>query len=188
MYTFHDVMVVTNRKLCKQELTKQVAKLTKLNPQGIILREKDLSEDQYEKLSIEILEICRQGNVTCILHYYPEVAKRLHCKNIHLPLHKLREIKCDSSDFTIIGASVHSREEAREAEQLGATYLMAGHVFETDCKKGVTPRGLEFLREICQNVTIPVYAIGGIKESNAEQVMACGAKGICMMSTVMELT
>ena len=66
--------------------------------------------------------------------------------------------------FSVRGVSVHSVEDARLAEQCGATYLTAGHVFVTDCKKGLAPRGLDFLHEVCSSVKIPVYAIGGIHE------------------------
>ena len=67
--------------------------------------------------------------------------------------------------MNIIGTSVHSVEEAIEAQNLGATYISAGHIFATDCKKGVPPRGLDFLKKVCQTATIPVYSIVGIKLS-----------------------
>lgn len=51
----------------------------------------------------------------------------------------------------------------KEAEQLGASYLTAGHIYATDCKRGLPPRGLGFLKEVCREVSIPVYGIGGIK-------------------------
>ena len=72
-----------------------------------------------------------------------------------------------------------------EAEKLGCTYITAGHVFATDCKKGLPPRGLSFLKEVCYSVTIPVYAIGGIDENNMEAVRQAGAAGGCMMSGFM---
>ena len=50
-----------------------------------------------------------------------------------------------------------------EAERLGAAYVTAGHIFTTDCKKGLPPRGLDFLKNVCDAVTIPVYGIVGIK-------------------------
>ena len=62
-----------------------------------------------------------------------------------------------------LGISIHSVEEAKEAEQLGASYLTAGHIYATDCKRGLPPRGLGFLKEVCREVSIPVYGIGGIK-------------------------
>jgi thiamine-phosphate pyrophosphorylase len=87
--------------------------------------------------------------------------------------------------FRVIGASCHSVEEALEAQQLGCTYITAGHVFATDCKKGLPPRGLDFLRAVCAAVDIPVYAIGGINSENLQDVMKCGAAGGCIMSGLM---
>ena len=77
---------------------------------------------------------------------------------------------------------------ALKAEKLGATYLTAGHIYATDCKKGVPPRGLDFLRNVCEKVNIPVYAIGGIHVGTGqmEEVMKCGAKGGCIMSEMMK--
>lgn len=82
--------------------------------------------------------------------------------------------------------SVHSQDEAIEAERLGADALIAGHIFVTDCKKGLEPRGLDFLRKICENVSIPVFAIGGIDDNNTELVKQAGAQGECRMSWYMK--
>jgi thiamine-phosphate pyrophosphorylase len=78
-------------------------------------------------------------------------------------------------------------EEAKTVQSLGATRLVTGHIFPTDCKKGVPPRGLEYLKTICQSVDIPVYAIGGITPENAHLTIGCGAKGVCMMSYLMKI-
>ena len=84
-----------------------------------------------------------------------------------------------------IGVSIHSLEEAKEVETLGATYVVAGHIFETDCKKGLEPRGLNFIKELSSILTIPVFAIGGIDEKNSLSVIDNGAFGVCMMSSLM---
>ena len=68
---------------------------------------------------------------------------------------------------------------------LGADYLTAGHIFPTDCKKGLAPRGIDFLQNICQTVQVPVFGIGGIHPGNIEQVLDAGASGVCMMSEMM---
>ena len=60
-------------------------------------------------------------------------------------------------DFNLIGVSVHSVEEAIFAEKMGAGYVTAGHIFLTDCKKGLAARGLPFLKNVCESVGIPVY-------------------------------
>jgi thiazole tautomerase (transcriptional regulator TenI) len=83
-----------------------------------------------------------------------------------------------------VGCSVHSLEEAREAERDGADYCIYGHIFSTNCKPGLTPRGISELKKIVKQTIIPVIAIGGIKPENAETVMQAGAKGIAVMSGV----
>ena len=90
----------------------------------------------------------------------------------------------NSEEFT--GLTV---EEAKEAEQLGASYLTAGHIYATDCKRGLPPRGLGFLKEVCREVSIPVYGIGGIKfdEEQWNDMKKCGAVGGCVMSGMMEI-
>ena len=88
-----------------------------------------------------------------------------------------------------IGCSIHSVEEGVEAQKLGASYITAGHIYATDCKKGLAPRGLEFLKKVCESVTIPVYAIGGIDVDGTrrDEVKMCGAAGSCIMSGMMRL-
>ena len=104
----------------------------------------------------------------------------------HRVLPVLRELSyADKKHFERIGTSCHSVEDALEAQRLGADYITAGHVFVTDCKKGLAPRGLDFLRNVCYSVDIPVYAIGGISPDNIASVRKCGAAGACVMSGFM---
>ena len=93
------------------------------------------------------------------------------------------------SDFHTVGTSIHSVSEAIEAEKLGTSYLTAGHIYVTDCKKGLAPRGLGFLKDVCSTVNVPVYAIGGIKfdKKQWEELKQKGASGGCIMSGMMEL-
>ena len=65
-------------------------------------------------------------------------------------------------------------------------FLIAGHIFETDCKKGLEPRGIEFLKEICANVEIPVFAIGGINQTTIKQLKGINIEGVCLMSALMK--
>lgn len=182
------VICVTNRHLCKTTLVKQMEKVCRFHPKAVILREKDLTEEEYMILANKIYKICNKNKVKLIIHFYPNVAEKLECDSIHLPLFKLRENQEILHKFKRIGTSVHSIDEAIEAEKLGATYLSAGHIFATDCKKGVPPRGLKFLQEVCKAVTIPVYAIGGIKLSSEQMkdIIRCGAQGGCIMSEMMK--
>lgn len=160
-----ELICVTNRNLCNRDFLKRIEELAQNGIDAVILREKDLTETEYEKLAGQVMEICRHHHVRCILHNFPNVALRLGAKAIHLPLPVLRTLSADvKAHFDCIGASCHSPEDAGEAQNLGCTYITAGHVFVTDCKKGVPPRGIPFLKEVCEQVSIPVYAIGGINK------------------------
>lgn len=179
-------MCVTNRQLCSIDFLTRVAEIAAAKPAGIILREKDLPEREYKTLAEKVLHICREHQVPCMLHTFVRAAMELGAPAIHLPLPILRTLSAEEkAHFSVLGASCHSVEEAMEAERLGCTYLTAGHIFATDCKKGLPPRGLDFLEKVCKNVSIPVYAIGGIDSHNIRQVHKCGAAGACVMSGLM---
>ena len=159
---YKNIIAVTNRKLCERPFPEQVERICQMHPKALILREKDLSESAYEAMAGQVLEICGRYDTPCMLHSFVEVARRLHHPYIHLPLFLLEEYCGKLNDFRMVGSSIHSPEEAIRAQKAGAAYVTAGHVYVTDCKKGLPPRGLEFLKEVCTKVTIPVYAIGGI--------------------------
>ena len=82
---------------------------------------------------------------------------------------------------------VISIEDAKEAERLGADYVFAGNIFETDCKKGLQGKGVEFVRQLCARCPVPVYAIGGMNLERISLVRQAGAAGGCMMSGFMKL-
>ena len=113
----------------------------------------------------------------------PSAAERLGC-NLQLSYQSFLDQKWKSGQITWV--SVHTVEEAINAERLGADGLIAGHIFVTDCKKGLAPRGLDFLKEVCDAVSIPVFAIGGIDEKNSQSVIDSGAFSVCMMSNLMK--
>jgi thiazole tautomerase (transcriptional regulator TenI) len=85
-----------------------------------------------------------------------------------------------------IGCSVHSLEEAKRAEVQGADFLIYGHIFSTESKPGIEPRGITALERLAGGVAIPVIAIGGIKPNQATQVLDAGAAGVAVMSGVVE--
>lgn len=174
-------IAITNRKLCP-DILKQIKKLDTFDYDYIILREKDLYLEEYISLAQKAVNISSK----IILHNYVTACENLKYNKIHLPYDIFkREIK-RINKFEIVGVSIHSLDEAVEAEKLGTTYITASHIFETQCKEGLAPRGLGWLREICANVNIPVYALGGINKENAQSCIDAGASGICMMSAAMK--
>lgn len=179
------LVCVTARKLCGDDFIKRLEKISK-NCDLIILREKDLTEEEYFSLGEKFLNVCSNGRAVPVLHCFWKKALELHHDKIHLSLKDFRENPQIREKFSLVGVSIHSPEEAKEAEALGADYVTAGHIFETDCKKGLKGRGLEFLRQVSQGVSIPVYAIGGISAENMEPVREAGANGVCIMSGFMK--
>ena len=181
-----DLICITNRKLCSNNFLDQIEMIASAHPKAIVLREKDISEKEYEQLARQVMQICQKHGTQCILHSFSNVATTLGATAVHMPLPLLQKMTPqEKSHFQIIGASCHSLEEAKEAQNLGCTYITAGHIFLTDCKKGLPGRGLPFLEEICKTVRIPVYAIGGIASQNMESVRKTGAAGACIMSGFM---
>lgn len=181
-----NIIAVTNRKLCHIDILEQIEALAKSEVDSIILREKDLSEEEYYVLAKSVLRICEKYNKECVIHNFVGVAKKLNHNKIHLSLPMLEKYHNEVKNFEKVGVSIHSLEEAERAVTLGVTYLTAGHIFKTDCKKHLEPRGLAFLENICRGVGVPVYAIGGISKDNINLVKETGAKGACLMSSLMK--
>lgn len=179
---------VTNRTLCRDDFLTRIDHIAKKGvADAILLREKDLTEREYLELAEKVLSICKSHNRRCILHTYYKAAKELGCKEIHLPLPLLQKMWEEGAKqwFTTVGTSVHSLKQANLAMHLQADYMTAGHIFETDCKKGLPGRGLSFLSKVVCKSEVPVYGIGGISADNAGQIMETGAAGVCIMSGFM---
>lgn len=187
------LIAVTDSATCPRPLAEQIKRLTKLTelrPQAVILRAKALDKTAYRKLALQAQQSCETAGIPLILHSDCQMARELGVKNLHLPLALLRQLPaCARTHFTWLSTSVHSVEEAIEAQALGATMLIAGHIYTTQCKAGLAPRGLGFLQAVCSAVSLPIYAIGGIgfdAEQHAE-LQANGARGACVMSAYMRL-
>lgn len=236
------LICVTNRKLCKgyekygfdafyDRISEIVNMKQDIRPASIILREKDLSEEEYREVAKRLKTICDRAGVVFCAHNYALVAEELGTP-AHFPLHVLEKLVRDkkisktnprnsgmlneisngmpdgrsngmpdgisnnildrrSEIYNLMryGASCHSVEDALCAYKLGCDYVTAGHVYITDCKKGLAPRGIDFLKKMCDSVPIPVYGIGGIdlESDKIDEVKQAGAKGACIMSGYMKV-
>lgn len=191
--SYEHTIVITNRHLVQGDFLKQLEKVTKLHPHALILREKDLTDDAYESLAKKVFDLCKREDITFFLHTKIEIARKIGCQNIHLSIPVLKglsetEKKALTEDFCEISISCHSMEDVEIAMVGGATQIILGTIFETECKKGVLGKGVEFVREICQKCPLPVYAIGGMNMQRLPLVIDAGAAGCCMMSGFMQTT
>ena len=196
--------IISNRKLCENEnLEKQIEKIFSAYQRKIILenfeivaltlREKDLYKNEYLKLVEKIYPICQKYRIDLILHqnYDLVLEDKYNIEGIHLSYNTFKSLNKNIRKELIkkykkIGVSIHSIDEAKEVENLGANYVVAGHIFKTDCKKGLEPRGLKFVENLSSILTIPIFAIGGINQENSHLVINNGAFGACMMSSLMK--
>lgn len=151
----------------------------------IVLREKGMPDDIYAETAEEFVRICRERCVIPVINHRPDVAMALGVDDIQMSIDEIRDDPSLVERFRRVGVSVHSVDEAVEAESLGAESVTAGHIFPTVCKKGVPQRGTRFLMDAVASVDIPVYAIGGIDADVIEKVRNCGASGVCLMSVMM---
>lgn len=177
---------VTNRHLSERPIDKQLERVFEASkPDIVILREKDLSEDEYRELAYKIKVLCDLRCVRLIVNKYYEVAYELGTPvQLSVPDY---ESNVEVLNELSVWVSVHSLREAIRMSVSGASAIIAGHIYETDCKRELPGRGIDFLTSIIDQVDIPVYAIGGINEFNIEEVGLTGANGACQMSFYMKL-
>lgn len=162
----------------------RIDEISKYNLDYLILREKDLNDEELENMANRIKSIFEESQIKLIINGNINVAIKTNAYGVQLSFKDF----CGGigNGFSgIKGVSVHSLKESLISEKKGADYLLYGHIFETDCKKELAPRGVEKLKEICESVKIPVYAIGGINEKNFHQILEVGASGIALMSSLM---
>ncbi len=179
------LICVTHRKLCREPFLTRLERIASQHPYCIVLREKDLSETEYEALARDCLAICKRYDVPLHVNTHIHIARRIGCGGIHLPFQLLMQHKEELADFPRIGVSLHAPEEAAQLAGTPATYVQAGHIFPTDCKAGVPPRGVSFLRQVCQATSLPVFGSGGITAERYPSVLQAGAAGACIMSGLM---
>lgn len=183
-----DVVCVTSRKHSK-DFFKSIEEIAKSDVSSIILREKDLTEAEYLTLAENVKKICDKYGKSLVVNNFTTVAERLGIKSVHLPFSLFKSQNNLHSRFAKVGTSVHSVEDAVFAENAGADYIIAGHIFATDCKKGLEPRGVEYLNSVCSAVSIPVYAIGGIDDISIKELSTVNSNnfaGVCVMSALMK--
>ena len=188
---YEHTIVISNRALVQGDFFEQMQKVICLHPHAVILREKDLPDEEYKMLAEKVLDMCREEDVNGFLHSRISIAKSLDCGRIHLSIPVLESMKEEERRnlrrSLEVSVSCHSMEDMKTAVKNGATQIILGTIFETECKKGLRGKGLEFVREICKACPVPVYAIGGINMERLPQVMDAGAAGGCMMSGFMKI-
>ena len=132
------------------------------------LREKELSEADFEQEAKELLELCHKYNVNLIINDNVALAAKVGADGVHIGQSDMGVEKARAilGKEKTIGVTAKTVEQAKAAEAAGADYLGSGAVFGTSTKKDAKPMDHALLQEICESVKIPVVAIGGIDGGN----------------------
>lgn len=153
-------------------------------PDGLIIREKYLTNDELLAFAESLVPIAERFHVPLILRGTPEIAKKLGIRQLQLSFPEAMRAPLPSG-FDEIGVSVHHIDEAIAAEAHGASRITYGHIFTSPCKPGLPPRGVAALDEIAQACRIPVFAIGGITLETLPFLLPTKIAGACLMSASM---
>ena len=170
----------------KQSLAEQVAAALQGGVTCVQLREKALDEERFLREAEEIFSLCKQYRVPFFINDNVELALRCHADGVHVGQDDMdvAAVRRLVGQEMMIGVSVHTVEEARTAAEGGADYLGVGAMFATSTKTDASLVTKETLRAICEAVSIPVVAIGGINKTNLLELAGTGVDGVALVSAM----
>ena len=184
-----DLYLVTDRNQARErDLLWVLEQALDGGVRAVQLREKDLEGKELFNLAEKVRDLCARYHAALFINDRIDVACAIDADGVQLgktslPIETARELL---GPIRTIGASTHSLEETRDAERQGADFILFGPVYFTASKAAYgAPQGLAALKKIVENITLPVYAIGGIKPENVDEVMGAGSRGIALISAVM---
>ena len=150
------------------------------------IREKDLDEDTFEMEAAALKKLCAEYHIPFVVNDSVEIALDIDADGVHVGQSDIkgRDIRSLIGNEKILGISAGTVEEAIAAEKSGADYIGVGAVFITSTKKNARNLSIEKLKEICESVSIPVVAIGGIGASNIMELTNSGVDGVAVVSAI----
>ena len=178
---------VTDRSwLGEQTLCEQVEEALKGGATFVQLREKELDEDTFLAEAIEIQELCKRYKVPFVINDNVEISRKINADGVHVGQSDMEagDVRALLGENKILGVSAQTVEQAILAEQRGADYLGVGAVFHTGSKADADDVSYETLKAICEAVSIPVVAIGGIGKHNVLELSGSGICGVAVISAI----
>lgn len=152
----------------------------------IQLREKDLDEEHFLEEAIQLKELCKEYKVPFVINDNVDIALKMDADGVHVGQSDMEagNVRAKLGPDKIIGVSAQTVEQAKLAEERGADYLGVGAVFPTGSKDDADDVSHETLKAICEAVSIPVIAIGGITRDNTKELAGSGICGIAVISAI----
>lgn len=187
LYAFVDTGYLHGRsaELVAQQLCEGGADL-------IQLRAKDSSTEEIQEMAEAILPVTRNAGIGLVINDHPEIAQRVGAEFCHLGQedffesgHRhVSELKSKEGAFRV-GLSTHSPDQAERALAAAADYVAVGPIFATGTKPKAPPVTLDYVRWASANLRLPWFAIGGIHLGKLHEVLAAGARRICVVSAIL---
>lgn len=180
--------LVTDRKwLNGRKLTDDLKKAILGGVTTIQLREKNLSNEEFISIAKEVKKVCQNYHIPFIINDNLEVALAINSDGIHIGQNDIPAsiVRKQIGPNKILGVSVHNLKEAFQAKIDGADYAGVGAIFSTETKNDATNVTLDSLKKICDNIDLPVVAIGGINLDNISKLKNINIAGIAVVSAIM---
>jgi thiamine-phosphate pyrophosphorylase len=159
----------------------------------IQLRAKEASKAEVTAMAREILPVTRAAGVPLVVNDHLDVALAVGAEVCHLGQEDFFEAGYthvsqlpEAAGRIQIGLSSHAPEQAGRAVRAGADYVAIGPVYATPTKPGRPPVTLDYVRWAAQNLPVPWFAIGGITLENLDDVLAAGARRVCVVSAILK--
>ena len=178
---------VTDRHwLGDETLYDQVKKALDGGATFVQLREKNLDRADFLAEALEIQKLCREYGVPFVINDEVSIAKDIDADGVHVGQSDMEamDVRKIFGPDKILGVSAQTVEQAMIAEKHGADYLGVGAVFATGSKDDADDVSHETLKAICEAVSIPVIAIGGITKDNIFELAGSGICGVAVISAI----
>ena len=178
---------VTDRSwLGTQALAQQVEQALRGGVTCVQLREKELNPEDFLAEAKQIKTLCARFGVPLIINDNVELALKVDADGVHVGQEDMdaRDVRGLIGPDKILGVTAKTIEQAQKAQLAGADYLGSGAVFGSTTKPNARPMTKELLHSICQSVTIPVVAIGGIHRGNIASLAGTGIRGAAVVSGI----
>jgi len=152
------------------------------------LRGKDYGIDELSLLAEKLLRLTTSAKIPLIANDHAQIAQRVDVQGVHVGQddESIEAVRAQVQRPIIVGKSTHSVKQATAAEGEGADYIGLGPIFTTPTKPDYPPIGLSKIHKVRKRVSIPIFCIGGIKLENLGQVLAAGAKGVVIVSGLLQ--
>lgn len=150
------------------------------------LREKELDDETFLEEAVKLQEMAREYNVPFVINDNVDIAVKMDADGVHVGQSDMEagNVRALIGPDKILGVSAQTVEQALLAQKKGADYLGVGAVFPTGSKDDADEVSFETLKEICDAVSIPVVAIGGITYENTPELKGSGICGIAVISAI----